>query len=112
MYLVNTADPVSLVLDLHIAHDEEIQHQRHRVLSIDKIRKYHGDYNDNPPSAVSFMSVIPSTSGRLHSEFIKLLLLQDPRETGHFFTDSGVHSVNVFYCHSKLVWTNLIGHTT
>ncbi len=56
---------------------------------VDKIRKYHTDYNNNPPSVVSFMSVIPSTSGRLHSEFIRLLFLQDHRETDRFFATSG-----------------------
>jgi hypothetical protein len=39
----------------------------------DKIRKYHTDYNNNPPNATSFMSVVGSTSGRLHSEFVILL---------------------------------------
>ncbi len=38
----------------------------------DKIRKYRADYNNNPPNAISFMSVIASTSGRLHSEFVRL----------------------------------------
>jgi hypothetical protein len=33
----------------------------------DKIRKYRTDYNNRPPSAVSFMTAIGSTSGRLHS---------------------------------------------
>ena len=36
------------------------------------------------------MSVIPSTSGRLHSEFVRLLFLQDHRETDRFFAASGV----------------------
>jgi hypothetical protein len=40
---------------------------------------------------VSFMPVIPSTSDRLHSEFVRLLFLQSHRETDHFFADSGVH---------------------
>ena len=31
----------------------------------DKIRKYRADYNNRPPSAVSFMPAIASTSGRL-----------------------------------------------
>ena len=38
------------------------------------------------------MSVIDSTSGRLHSEFIWLLFLQTHRETDRFFADSGVQS--------------------
>jgi hypothetical protein len=48
------------------------------------------DYNNNPPSTVSFMTAIASTSGRLHSEFIRLLFLQDHRETDRFFAASGV----------------------
>ena len=56
----------------------------------DKIRKYRADYNNNPPSVVSFMPAIDSTSGRLHSEFIRLLFLQTHRETDLFFAASGV----------------------
>jgi hypothetical protein len=56
----------------------------------DKIRKYRADYTNNPPSVVSFMTSVPSTSGRLHSEFIRLLFLQDHRETDRFFATSGV----------------------
>jgi hypothetical protein len=56
----------------------------------DKIRKYRADYNNNPPSEVSFMPTIASTSGRLHSEFIRLLFLQTHRETDRFFAASGV----------------------
>ncbi len=37
-----------------------------------------------------FMSVMSSTSGRLHSEFIRLLFLQTHRETDRFFPPSGV----------------------
>jgi hypothetical protein len=32
----------------------------------DKIRKYRDDYNNRPPSGVSFMTAIGSTSGRLY----------------------------------------------
>jgi hypothetical protein len=56
----------------------------------DKIRKYRADYNNRPPSVVSFMPPIPSTSGRLHSEFVRILFLQDHRETDRFFASSGV----------------------
>jgi hypothetical protein len=38
----------------------------------DKIRKYRTDHNYNPPNAISFMSGVPSTSGRVHSEFVHL----------------------------------------
>ena len=36
------------------------------------------------------MPAITSTSGRLHSEFIRLLFLQTHRETDRFFAASGV----------------------
>ncbi len=58
--------------------------------AVDKIRKYRVDYNNTPPSVVSFIHVIANTSGRLHNEFIRLLFLQGHRETDRFFTDSGV----------------------
>jgi hypothetical protein len=38
------------------------------------------------------MPPIASTSGRLHSEFVRLLFLQAHRETDRFFTTSGVLS--------------------
>ncbi len=41
------------------------------------------------------MSVIPSTSGRLHSEVIRLLFLQTHRETDRFFVVSGFQVVGV-----------------
>ena len=56
----------------------------------DKIRKYHADYNNNPPSSVAFMPTIARTSGSLHSEFVRLLFLQAHRETDRFFAVSGV----------------------
>ena len=53
-----------------------------------------------------------STSGRLHSEFIRLLFLETHRETDHFFGASGVQpeqdtSGGLFHfthvaCHSQL----------
>ena len=55
-------------------------------------RKYRTDYNNRPPSVVSFMPAIASTSGRLHSEFVRLLFVQDHRETDPFFAVSGVQS--------------------
>jgi hypothetical protein len=55
-----------------------------------KIRKYRVDYNNRPSSVVSFMPAIASTSGRLHSEFVRILFLQAHRETDRFFAASGV----------------------
>ena len=44
------------------------------------------------------MTVIPSTSGRIHSEFVCLLFLQDHRETDRFLPDSGVQvAQSTFY---------------
>ena len=40
------------------------------------------------------MPAIASTSGRLHSEFIRLLFLQAHRETDRFFAASGVQLVH------------------
>jgi hypothetical protein len=105
-YLANAAVQVSLVLDFRIAHDRvgsstdptlngHLKYPNHLDQSLndataDKIRKYRADYNNNPPSAVSFMPAIASTSGRLHSEFVRLLFLQAHRETDRFFAASGV----------------------
>ena len=98
----------SLVLDLRIAHDRfgsssdpSLNGNLHYPNNIDrsldeaaddKIRKYRVDYNNRPPSVVSFMPAIASTSGRLHSEFVRILFLQAHRETDRFFATSGVQS--------------------
>jgi hypothetical protein len=105
-FLANTVDPVPLVLDLRIDHDRfgsssdpslnghlhypnDIDKSLNEAAS-DKIRKYRADYNNNPPSVVSFMTAIAVTSGRIHSEFIRLLILQAHRQTDLFFAASGV----------------------
>ncbi len=59
----------------------------------DKIPKYRADYDNNPPVSTAFMPAIARTSGRLHSEFIRLLFLEDHRETDRFFAASGVQTV-------------------
>jgi hypothetical protein len=97
---------VPLVLDLRIAHDRvgssadptlngHLKYPNNLDQSLndaaaDKIRKYRVDYNNRPPSAVSFMTPMVGTSDRLHSEFVRLLFLQAHRETDRFFTASGV----------------------
>jgi hypothetical protein len=102
------AGPVPLVLDLRIAHDRvgsstdpnlngHLKYPNNFDQSLndataDKVRKYRADYNNRSPSTVSFMPAIASTSGRLHSEFVRLLFLQTHRETEGFFTASGVLS--------------------
>ncbi len=52
--------------------------------------KYLTDYNNRTSNDISFMPPIPSTSGRIHSEFVRLLFLQAHRETDRFFAASGV----------------------
>jgi hypothetical protein len=107
-YPANETGLVPLVLDLRIAHhrvgssaDPTLNgylkypnnvDQSLNDAAADKIRKYPADYNNRPPSAVSFMPAIVSTSGRLHSEFVRLLFLQAHRETDRFFAASGVQS--------------------
>jgi hypothetical protein len=107
-YLANETGPVPLVLDPRIAHDRvgsstdptlngHLKYPNNLDQSLndetaEKIRKYRADYNNRPPSAVSFMPSIASTSGRLHSEFVRLLFLQVHRETDRFFAASGVQS--------------------
>jgi hypothetical protein len=91
-YLANETGPVPLVMDLRIVHDRVgssadptlIGHLKYpnnldqslNDAAADKIRKYRADYNNRPPSAVSFMPATAITSGRLHSEFVRLLFLQ------------------------------------
>jgi hypothetical protein len=103
-YLANVAGSVPLVLDLRIdrygsTSDPSLNGHLHYPNDIDrslnetaddKIRKYRADYNNNPPNTVSFMPAMASTSGRLHSEFVRLLFLQVHRETDRFFAASGV----------------------
>jgi hypothetical protein len=85
-YLANVEGPVSLVMDLHITHerwgsrsDPSINGHLHypndidrslNEVATDKFRKYRTDCDINPPNDISFMTVIGSTSGRLHSEFV------------------------------------------
>jgi hypothetical protein len=91
-YLTNVMGPVSLVtslvLDLRITYDRfgcssdpiinghlhyptDIDRSLNETVS-DKIRKYGSDDNNKPPKSVSFMTVITSTSDRLHSETLPL----------------------------------------
>ncbi len=73
-YLANAAGPLPLVLDLRIAHDRfgsstypslnehlyypnDIDKSLHEAAA-DEVRKYRADYNNNQPSAVSFMPAI------------------------------------------------------
>ena len=95
-----------LVLDLRLVHerwgsstDPNLSGNLHYPIDKDrsfnetvtnKIRKYRSDYNNRTPNTISFMTDIPSTSGRLQSEFVRLLFLQAHRETDRFYAASGV----------------------
>jgi hypothetical protein len=110
--------PVSLVLDLLITHerfgsssDPSINGHLHFPNDVDRslnestpdqIRKYHTDYNNNPPNVISFIPPVLSTSGRLHSEFFRLLF-------NRFFTTSGVqltHSNGGLFLYLRVVFSS------
>jgi hypothetical protein len=84
----------------HCTHDSlTIQTDRSLTrLTSDKIRKYRTDCNNNPPTSISFMSDIPSTSRRLYSDFMCLLFLQDHRETDHIFLQGTPHLSGIVKC--------------
>ena len=82
--------PLVTSINGHLHYPNDIDNRSLNETTTDKIRKYRVDYNNNPLSSVVFMPTIPSTSGRLHSEFVCLLFLQVHRETDHFSVDSGV----------------------
>ncbi len=102
---------VPLVLDLRITHerwgsrpDPTLNGHLHNPNDLDKplneeafdkIRKYRTGFNNNPPNAISFMTVIVTTSGRLHSEFVGILFLQDHRELTSFlqFQESSLRNI-------------------
>jgi hypothetical protein len=107
-YLADAAGPVPLVLDLRIAHERwgsssnpilngQLRHPRPADIdrplneaAADKIRYYRADYNNRPSTSISFMPAVASTSGRLHCEYVRILLLQAHRKTDRFFAASGV----------------------
>ena len=78
----NGTEPIDINGNFHDPNDKD---RSLNEAAADKIRKYRADYNNN--NAISFMPAIASTSGRLHSEFVRLLFLQEP---DHFFAASGV----------------------
>ncbi len=71
-------------LNGHLHYPNDVDRSLNETVT-DKIRMYRSDYNNNPPSSISFMTTITSISGRLHSEFVRLLFLQTHRETDRFF---------------------------
>ena len=81
-YLSNAAGPVSLVLDLRIAHDrwrsnsnpslnghlhypDDIDRTLNETAT-DKILQYRADYNNGPSNSITFVPAVASTAGRLY----------------------------------------------
>ena len=68
----STSNP-SLNVNLHYPTDID------RTLnesSADKVLQYRAHFSNCPSHAIAFMTVIGSTSGRLHGKFVRLLFLQ------------------------------------
>jgi hypothetical protein len=64
--------------DGHLHYPNDVDRSLNEAAA-DKMRKYRADYNNNPPTSISFMTDMVSTSGRIHSEFVRLLFLQAHR---------------------------------
>jgi hypothetical protein len=107
-YVADAVGPMPLVPDLCITHERwgsssnpllndhvhyprphDIDRPLHAA-ACDKIRDYHAGHNNRPSSSISFMSVVASTSGRLHCELVRILLLQTHRKTDRCSSSSGV----------------------
>ncbi len=95
----STSDPN---LKGHLHYPNDIDRSLNEV-STDMIPKYKDDCNNNPPNVISFIPIITSASGRLHSEFVTLLFLQDHRETDPFFAVSGVAQTDRDQFHFRCV---------
>ena len=69
--------PLTLVLKVngHLHYPDDIDRTLNETTT-GKILQYRTDYNNRPSHSISFMSVITSTSGSLHGEFVFLLCLQ------------------------------------
>jgi hypothetical protein len=77
-YLVNAEGPVPLVLDVRFTHD---RFGSSSYLNLNGHLHYPNDKDK---------SLNDSDTVRLHSDILRLLFLQDHRETDHFFGASGV----------------------
>ncbi len=67
--VVSSTDPA---LNGHLRYPNNLDQSLNDTVA-DKIHRYRTDYNNNPSRGVGFMPAIPSTSGRLHSEFIRIM---------------------------------------
>ena len=71
------------ILNGHLHYPDDIDRPLNES-TVDKIRDYRADYNNRPSNSISFMSVVASTSGRLHCERVRISFLQAHRETDRF----------------------------
>ena len=55
------------------------------VVVAEKIRECRADYNNRPSNSISFMTVVDTTSDRLHC-LVRILCLQVHRNRPFFFT--------------------------
>ncbi len=88
---VSGSSSANPALNGKLTYPDNIDESLNKTVNV-KISKYHVDYNNNPPNTVAFMTAIACTTGRLHSDFIRLLFLQSHRETDRFLATSGVQS--------------------
>ena len=51
----------------------------------DEIRDYSADFNNRPSNVISFMSVVPITSDRLHCELVRILFFADSSGNRPFY---------------------------
>ena len=89
----------------HLHYPADLDRTLNEVVT-DKVLQYRADHNNRPPHAIAFMPPIASTSGSLHSEFVRLLFLQAHRETVRFLATSGVHLVETNHHFRRTVFTS------
>ena len=68
----------------------------------DKIRSYREPYSRN--RSLAFLPACMSTSGRIHSEFLRLLYFLADKQASAYFTDLGYEPHKEEYCHRRGVY--------
>ena len=72
----------------------------------DKIRAYREPYHRN--RSLAFLPACMSTSGRIHSEFLRLLYFIADNQASDYFADLDYEPHNQEICHHHGVMTNLL----
>jgi hypothetical protein len=83
MNVVGVAATTCKLLKGHLTHPQDIDAPLH-IAAQRKINSYRQPHADN--QNISFLPEIVTTSTRMHGEFLRLLFLQDHRETKAHFT--------------------------